>query len=77
MLLLFSPCFSVMLADKDTAHGSARTLCDDGSMHRSWGGRAASSGLLRKEGAVSHVQLLAKQESRSQKEEFSKDYFRK
>ena len=76
MLLLFSPCFSVMLADKDTAHGSARTLWGDGSM-QGWGGRAASSGLLRKEGAVSHAQLLAKQESRSQKEEFSKDYFRK
>ena len=77
MLLLFSPCFSVMLADKDdTAHGSARTLCGDGSM-QGWGGRAAPSCLLRKEGAVSHVQLLAKQESRSRKEEFSKDYFRK
>lgn len=76
MLLLFSPCFSVILADKDAAHGSACTLCSGGNV-QGWGGRAASSGLLRKEGVVSHVQLLAKQESGSRKEEFSKDYFRK
>ena len=75
-MLLFNLCFSVMLSDKDTAHGSACMLCGDGSI-QGWERRAASSGLLRKEGAVSHVQLLAKQESGRQKEEFSKDYFRK
>lgn len=70
MLLLFSPCFSVMLADKDTAHGSGCALRGDGSM-QDQGGRAASS----LEGVMRRVQLLAKQESGSQKEEFSKDYF--
>lgn len=70
MLLLFSPCFSVMLAGRDTAHGSGYALCGDGSMQDRRGRAASSPG-----GAVSHVQLLTKQELGSQKEEFSKDYF--
>lgn len=40
-------------------------------------GRAAPSSLLSEGGVVSLTELLAKQESRSQEEEFSKDYFRK
>lgn len=46
MLLLFSPCFLVMLSDRDAVHGGAGTLCGDGSK-QGLGGTASPSGWLR------------------------------